>query len=95
MKKARRIVAFAGAAVLVVLYVLTLVFAVMQTENWQKWFEAAMFCSPGLPVLLYAMQLMYRVLNKSGAQDQKDKMPAKKQEAEIQPADIGKNEQNH
>lgn len=64
MKKARRIVAFAGAVVLIVLYVLTLVFAVMQTENWQKWFEAALFCSLGLPVLLYAMQLIYRVLGK-------------------------------
>lgn len=79
MKKARRIVAFAGAAVLVILYVLTLVFALMQTENWQKWFEAALFCSLGLPILLYAMQLMYRVLNKSGVQDQNYKNTAKEQ----------------
>lgn len=71
--------AFAGAVILVVLYALTLIFAVMQTENWQKWFEAALFCSLGLPILLYAMQLMYRVLNRRGVQDQNGKNTEKEQ----------------
>ncbi len=62
MKKIKRITAFVGACLLIIMYILTLVFALLDIPNWEQLFMAAIFCTVAIPVMIYAMQLVYRVL---------------------------------
>ncbi len=63
-KKVKRIVALIGAGLLVALYLLTLIFALLDIPNWFAWFQASIFCTVAVPVLIYAMQLIYKLLKK-------------------------------
>jgi len=48
MKKAKQILAIIVVVILVLMYILSLIFAMLQTPNWQRMF----FASMGLTVLL-------------------------------------------
>lgn len=63
-QKIKRILALLGVGFLTGLYVLTLVFALLRIPNWFAWFQACIFCTVAIPVLLYAMQLIYKILKK-------------------------------
>lgn len=62
MKKTKRILALTGAVLLALLYVSTLVFALMKSPRWFDLFRAAVAATILLPVLLYAYTLVYRLI---------------------------------
>ncbi len=64
MKKIRRILAGIGAILLAGMYVMTLVFALMDSPMSGNLLMAAIACTIILPVLLYAFQLVYRVVKR-------------------------------
>ena len=64
MKTLRRILAFVCIAVWAVLIVLTLVSAFAGTGPLSDALPGLLFTDIALPVVLYAMQLMYRILKK-------------------------------
>lgn len=65
MKKRKRILALAGAVLLALLYLSTLVFALMKSALAADLLKASLVCTVIIPVLLYGYILVYRVLNKS------------------------------
>ncbi len=65
MKKARRILAGIGAILLIAMYVMTLVFALIGSPFSRQLLMAAIACTIILPVLLYAFQLVYRVVKRN------------------------------
>lgn len=62
MKTLQRIFALAGAVLLAGLYIVTLVLALMHSELAGALFRASFAFTILLPVLLYAMTLVYRLL---------------------------------
>lgn len=60
MKKFKRIFALIGAIILVALYVSTLVFALMDNPYSDGLLKASIACTILLPVLLYAITLVYK-----------------------------------
>lgn len=63
-RNAKRIGAIAGIVFLLIMYIITLVFALMDGEQAAGWFKASIYCTIVVPVLLYAFQLIYRLLKK-------------------------------
>ncbi len=72
MKNVRRILAIIGVVVLVGMYLITLVFALMDSPMASRLLMASIACTIVIPVLLYAYQLVYRVLRR-GDHDDEDK----------------------
>lgn len=64
MKKFKQIAAITGVVLLVAMYAMTLITALMKNDNWLGWFQASLFCTAAVPILIYAMQLLYRILKK-------------------------------
>lgn len=62
MKTLQRIFALAGSVLLAGLYIVTLVLALMHSELAGALFRASFAFTILLPVLLYAMTLVYRLL---------------------------------
>ncbi len=77
MQKFRRIAALIGAILLIAMYVMTLVFALMGSPASTNLLMASIVCTVVVPVFLYAMQLLARVLNGRGV-DEDDQSPEKK-----------------
>ncbi len=71
MKKGRRILAGIGAALLVVMYALTLIFALIDSPLTNQLLMAAIACTIVVPVLLYAYQLVYRIMKPDAPEDEK------------------------
>ena len=65
MKKAKQIVALAGVVILVLMYVSTLVFALMDSPMSDDFFAASLACTIILPVLLYGFSLVHRLAQKN------------------------------
>ena len=59
MKKTKRILALAGAVLLVILYAATLIFALIDSPWAYDMFKICLGMTIILPVLLYAYNLMY------------------------------------
>ena len=72
MKKAKRILAIIGLILIALMYILTIVFALSKNPNSKNWLMAAIFCTIAVPVLLYAMQLVAKVLAGRGANKKND-----------------------
>ncbi|MGN0341475.1 MAG: hypothetical protein ACI4DO_01670 [Roseburia sp.] len=72
MKKIKQILAICIVILLVGLYIATLIFAVIGSENTLGMFKAALYSTFILPVLLWAYGLVYRLLKNHG-----DEMAAK------------------
>lgn len=64
MKKFKRIFALIGALLLAALYVSTLVFALIDRSESAGLLKASIACTILLPVLLYAITLVYRLTGK-------------------------------
>lgn len=62
MKNTKRILALIAAGILVLLYISTLVFAMMDSEWAYSMFQISIFSTVAVPVLLYAMILVYKRL---------------------------------
>ncbi len=68
-QKIRRICALIGAILLICMYLITLVFALMSSPAAQNMLMASIACTIVVPVLIYAMQLVARLLKGSGQDD--------------------------
>lgn len=62
MKKVKRILAIIGIIILVGLYVSTLIFAAIGSEDAMDWFRASVYSTVVLPVLIWAYGFVYRLL---------------------------------
>lgn len=69
MKKARRILAIIGLILIAAMYALTIIFALMDSPESKNWLMAAIFCTIAVPVIIYAMQLVAKVLPKLSGRD--------------------------
>lgn len=65
MKNFKKIACIIGVIILVGLYLLSLISAIFYKEGFQNIFMAAIYSTFVVPVVLYAMMLIYRVLNKN------------------------------
>lgn len=68
MKKAKRIFALIGVFLLVLLYLSTLVFAVLGKE-FMNWLMASIVTTIMLPVLIWAYGFIYRLLKETKTED--------------------------
>lgn len=64
MKKFKRTLALLGAILLLLLYVATLIFALIDHSASMGLLKASIACTILLPVLLYAFNLVYKLTNK-------------------------------
>lgn len=64
MKKLKRISALIGVIILIGLYLLTLIAAIFNTPQKHGLFMACIFATFAVPAIIYAIQLIYRVLKK-------------------------------
>lgn len=62
MKNIKRILAIVAIVLLLSMYVATLVFSLIGSEQAQGWFRASLACTIIVPVLLYAFILVYKNL---------------------------------
>ncbi len=58
----KRILALAGAVILAVMYIITLVFALSGSENYWGMLMASVAATIIVPVVLYGYSLVYRLL---------------------------------
>lgn len=66
IKNGKRIIAAISAVLLALMYILTLVFAIFDNPLTMSFFRASVAATILIPVLLYAYQLVFRVLKDSG-----------------------------
>lgn len=69
MQNLKRILALIGAVLLLILYACTLVFALIGAPWSDMMLKASIGATILIPVLLYGMVLMARVLKKNGSQE--------------------------
>ena len=69
MKKARRVLAVIGLILIGVMYALTIIFALMKHPDSKNWLMAAIFCTIAVPVIIYAMQMVARLLPRLSGKD--------------------------
>lgn len=62
MKKIKRILAVIGIIILAGLYLSTLIFAIIGSDDAMNWFKASVYATVVLPVLIWAYGLIYRLL---------------------------------
>ncbi len=62
MKNLKRILAMIGAILLVLMYVLTLVSVLIDSQYSHSLFKASVFCTFAVPVFIYAVNLVYRLI---------------------------------
>ena len=59
----KRILAWAGIILLVSLYVITFILGVFASPAAKDWFMVSLICTVVIPVLMYAMMLLARLLS--------------------------------
>lgn len=62
MKKTKRILALIGAILLGGLYIATLIAAFTASPHTANFFNASLFCSMFIPIMIYAYTLIMKVL---------------------------------
>lgn len=72
-EKIKRILAGSGAAFLILMYVSTLIFALIGSPNATKFLWASIASTIVLPVLLYGIQLAFRVTKNEDEGNTKDR----------------------
>lgn len=72
MKKAKRILALLGVILLVVMYLMTLVFALIDHPLKASLLTASLFCTIVVPVLLYVFTMVSRWFSRDDAKDKAD-----------------------
>ncbi len=63
-KKVRQIAAIIGIALLVGMYVTAIIAAAGKSENSQAIFKLALYCTFVVPVIIFVMQLVYKLMNR-------------------------------
>lgn len=79
-KRIRRIFAWIGIVVLLGLYLTSLVLAFSGSPMAQALFRGSFAATVVFPILLYAMQIIYRVLKPGDPTDEPKKDPKKKKD---------------
>jgi len=64
-KNVKRIAALLGVVILVLMYVLTLIFAITDNAATMDFFRASIALTIAVPIMIYAYQLVYKVLKDS------------------------------
>lgn len=72
-EKIKRILAGAGAVLLILMYISTLIFALIGSPNALKLLWASIASTIVLPVLLYGIQLAFRVTKTEDENNTKDR----------------------
>ena len=72
MKKAQRILALIGVILLVAMYASTLIFALFESSATMGLFKASIACTIFVPVMIYAMTLFYKLVNKDSSDEDDD-----------------------
>lgn len=72
-EKIKRILAGAGAVLLILMYISTLIFALIGSPNALKLLWASIASTIVLPVLLYDIQLAFRVTKNEDEDNTKDR----------------------
>ncbi|MBR3401713.1 MAG: hypothetical protein IKG67_05670 [Parasporobacterium sp.] len=62
--KAKRILALIGIIILAGLYITTLLLAVFGNENTQSWFMASIACTVIVPIMIWVISWLYKMLKK-------------------------------
>ena len=70
MKKSKRILALAGAVILIALYISTLIFALIDHPAATDLLKASVAATILLPVLMYAFILVYRLSHRNDDDNQ-------------------------
>lgn len=70
LKIVKRIAALLGAVLLVGMYVLTMISGILARPETGGLFRACIYCSITIPCLLYAFELIYRVLSRKNRQEE-------------------------
>lgn len=73
MQKLKRILALAGAVLLIGMYLITLILGLTASPATQDMLMAAIVCTIVIPCLLYAFMLVARVLDNRGNTDSQEK----------------------
>ena len=73
MKKLKRILAAAGAILLLLLYASTLVCALSSSENFMNLLMVSIYATVIIPVLLWAYTLIYKLVHKSSGRGRRAK----------------------
>jgi uncharacterized membrane protein len=68
----KRILAIGTIVILILLYVVTLVFAFVDRSQASSWFNASLFCTIVLPVILWIYMHCYELVKKQ-RDDEEDK----------------------
>lgn len=67
--KKRRIAAIAGIALLAVMYLLCLIFALIKAEWADSWFKASLGMTIAVPILLYAFLMLAKLDKENHGKD--------------------------
>lgn len=73
MKKVKQILAIIGIILLVLLYLSTLICAIIDRTETMRLFQASILATVIIPVLLWAYSFIYKLIKKN-AKDQMDEM---------------------
>lgn len=80
MKQIRRIIAIIGAALLAILYLITLMCAIFDTSSGMFLFKASVMCTVLVPILIWGYTVIYRLAK--GKDEQELQETLQKLEAE-------------
>lgn len=67
MDKFKRVLALAGAVLLVFMYVMTIISAILATDESHSWFVASIAMTVFVPAFLYAVNLVARISRENEA----------------------------
>lgn len=72
MKKVKRILALLGAVLLALLYISTLILALIDHSTTQGFLKASVACTILVPVLLYAYSMFYRLAHRNDSEEESE-----------------------
>ena len=71
--KIKRVAALGGVAILLLMYLLSFIFAIMDFDGWQRWFFASMGATIILPVMVWINLFLYdRMMDRRKENEQQD-----------------------
>jgi len=93
MKKVKQILAIIGIILLVLLYLSTLICAIIDHTETMRLFQASILATVIIPVLLWAYSFIYKLIKKN-AKDQMDEMQNNSNTSLKDKANLSKNREH-
>lgn len=93
MKKVKQILAIIGIILLVLLYLSTLICAIIDHTETMRLFQASILATVIIPVLLWAYSFIYKLIKKN-AKDQMDEMQSNSNTSLKDKANLSKNREH-